>query len=268
MNKTLYFNKEIATIQNEDLREFAKYLRDNAVDYFYVIPASSSGHHHPITELGLSGLLRHSMNAVRVLNYLLGLEQYNQHLTERECDLMRISMLFHDSVKNGWNGSAYTIQTHPTLAAQWIKDMNSKYCKPLLDEEINFIYGCVEAHSGQWNMSKKGEAILPKPATLAQELCHLSDYIGSRRDIEIKYDEDDITEVRFTRDYIDNYMVGFGKYKGHKWSEIRRDKDYVQWLFNTQFDPEAKFKCPEPIWTFAKYEIEGTNDEWDEDYEI
>lgn len=265
MNKQFYFNKEIATILHEDLREFAGYLRDNAVDYFFFIPASSSGKHHPVTELGLSGLLRHSMNVVRVLNYLLELEQYNKHLTERECDLMRIAMLFHDSVKNGWNGSAYTVQNHPTLAAKWIKDMNSKYDKPLLDEEIDFIYSCVESHSGQWNTSKSGESILPRPSTLAQELCHLSDYIGSRRDIEIKYDEDDVIEVQFTHDYIDNYVVGFGKYKGYKWSEVRRDKDYVQWLFNTQFDPESRFKCPEPLFTFCQYEIEGVNAEEDED---
>ena len=267
MNKQLCFNKEIETIQNEDLREFAKYLRDNAVDYFYFIPASSSSNYHPITELGMSGLMRHSMNVVRILNYLLGLEQYKKHLTERECDLMRIAMLFHDSVKNGWNGSAFTLQNHPTLAAQWVKDMNDKYENPLDNEEIDFVYGCIEAHSGQWNTSKKGDPILPKPATLAQELCHLSDYIGSRRDIEIKYEEDDVTEVEFTQDYIDNYVIGFGKYKGNKWGDIKRDKDYVQWLYSTNFDPEAKFRCPEPVATFCQYEIEGYEDDVD-DWEI
>lgn len=269
MNKKLYFKKEIATIKDEHLRSFAEYLRDNTPDYFFIIPASSSGKYHSEAELGLSGLMRHSMNVVRVLNYLLSLEQYKSKLTPRQCDMMRIAMLFHDAVKNGWNGSQYTLQNHPTLAKEWIYEMNTKFANPLPEEDINFICGCVEAHSGEWNTNKKGVAILPKPSSLAEELCHLSDYFGSRVNIEIKYDEDDVTEVQFTQDEINNYVIGFGKHKGYKWSQVRKDRGYVEWLYNTAFDPEAKFKCPEPLWTFAKYEIEGNEEDDDlDDYEI
>lgn len=253
MDKSVFFKKELETIKSEDIRHFAEYLRDNAPDYLYTVAASTTSQYHPLSELGLGGLYRHSMNVTRVLNYLIGIEQYRSKLSDRQRDLMRVAMMFHDAVKLGWNGSQYTVANHPLLAAEWVKNMNNEYDSPIAEEEVEFIADCISSHSGEWNVNKKGEAILPKPVTLAQELCHLADYIGSRRDIEIIHDKDEVTKPVFTSDEIDSYEFTFGKYKGMTFSDVKKeDPDYIKWLYNTRYDINAKFRCPEPLATFCE----------------
>ena len=271
MDKTIFFKNELATIEADDIRAFAEYLRDNAPDYLYTIPASTSSKYHPVSELGIGGLYRHSMNVTRVLNHLLSIDQYKLKLTDRERDLMRVSMMFHDAVKVGWNGSLYTVQDHPLLAAEWVKKMNNEYDDSLLEEEIEFVAANIASHGGQWVTNKKGEQILPKPETLSQELCHLADYLGSRRDVEILHDEDEIMEPVFTKEERDNYKITFGKYKGVAFGDVvREDPDYIEWMYNSHFDEEAKFKVPEPLWTFAKEIIEWDGEAEDDidDWEI
>ena len=47
--KTL-FAKVVNTFKNEDIREFALYCMENLPEYFWSIPASTSGKYHPITD--------------------------------------------------------------------------------------------------------------------------------------------------------------------------------------------------------------------------
>lgn len=268
MNKSIFFKKELATIEADDIRAFAEYLRDNAPDYLYIVAASTTAKYHPVSELGIGGLYRHSMNVTRMLNHLLSIDQYKLKFTDRERDLMRLSMMFHDAVKLGWNGSQYTVANHPLLAAEWIKKMNSEYDEPLSDEDIEFVAANVSAHSGQWTTDRKGKEILPKPETLSQELCHLADYLGSRRDIEILHDDaDEVLAPKFTKEEMLEYKIPFGKYKNIALKDVEaEDPDYIDWMYNNHFDEEAKFKTPEPCWTFCEEIIESRD--WDDDYEI
>lgn len=46
------FENEIAWIHSQDIQQFAKYCVDNLPDYFFTVPASSSGKYHPSYALG------------------------------------------------------------------------------------------------------------------------------------------------------------------------------------------------------------------------
>ena len=59
-DKINLFINEINDIQDENLRAFATELIANADDYFFTVPASSSGKYHPPFDLGDGGLVRHT----------------------------------------------------------------------------------------------------------------------------------------------------------------------------------------------------------------
>ena len=77
MNKSKFFEREIALIQNEDYRNFIKDYLDNYVpDYFWEIGASSSGKYHPQFSQGKGGLVRHTKAVVLFAEELLRMSSY------------------------------------------------------------------------------------------------------------------------------------------------------------------------------------------------
>lgn len=51
------FTKEIGWIHSEKIAKFATYCVNNLPDYFFTVPASSSGKYHPSYALGDGGLV-------------------------------------------------------------------------------------------------------------------------------------------------------------------------------------------------------------------
>ena len=66
MNKIKYFTKEISYIKDESKRRDIEYLINLLPDYFFLIPASSTGAYHPKFALTNSGLVKHTKVAVRI----------------------------------------------------------------------------------------------------------------------------------------------------------------------------------------------------------
>ena len=58
--KISVFINELNYIKDDNLNAFAKELIANAEDYFFTVPASSSGKYHPQFSLGVGGLVRHT----------------------------------------------------------------------------------------------------------------------------------------------------------------------------------------------------------------
>ena len=54
------FKNELNDIQDNNLRQFAIQLLTNAPDYFFTIPASSSGKNHPYFARENNGLVKHT----------------------------------------------------------------------------------------------------------------------------------------------------------------------------------------------------------------
>ena len=65
------FRKELDYIKDDRIRSSCEIILDMLPDYFYEIPASSTGKYHPDFSLGDGGLVRHVKVAVRIAKELL-----------------------------------------------------------------------------------------------------------------------------------------------------------------------------------------------------
>jgi len=219
----------LATIVNEDIREFAKVLVDGLPAYIWEVGASSTGKYHPAYSLGVGGLMRHQIAVVRFLNFFFELEQYNTVFTSRQMDLMRVAGLVHDGRKSGeqsdYERSKFTKFDHPMQMANVIKSFDGKY---LNHEEIEFMANCIESHMGQWNVDKKSSVSLPKPASIYQHFVHLADYLASRKDLTMAFDN--FEQPKMELPDVNTYTINFGKMKGHTIPEIAKiDISYLHW---------------------------------------
>ena len=66
MNKLKYFEKEISYIKDDNKKEDIKKLINKLPDYFFLIPASSTGKYHPKFASTKNGLVKHTKVAVRI----------------------------------------------------------------------------------------------------------------------------------------------------------------------------------------------------------
>ena len=228
----------LTTIVNEDIRKFAEVLVDGLPQYIWEVGASSTGKYHPAYSLGVGGLMRHQIAVVRFLNYFFELEQYNTNFTSREMDLMRVAGLVHDGRKSGeqtdYNRSKFTKFDHPIQMANVIRSYNGKYLNP---DEIEFIANCIESHMGQWNIDRKSGEVLEKPTNDYQRFVHLADYLASRKDLTMAFDNVETPKPVATN--VDDYVVSFGKYKGTKLVDLfKKDHNYCIWLKENSYQRE------------------------------
>lgn len=218
------------TFINEDIKNFAISLLNDLPDYIWHVGASSTGKYHPEYSLGDGGLMRHQVAVVRFLNFFFELEQYKTGMTDREMDLMRVAALIHDGRKSGnqedYNKSKYTRFNHPILMANAVREMNG-----LETAEKEFIAHCIESHMGQWNVDNKTKFELPKPVDDYQRLVHLADYLASRKDLTMAFENSVVNDAEPVQIDVDNYVLSFGKYKGYKLVDVYNMKpDYVSWM--------------------------------------
>ena len=160
-------------------------------DYFFEVPASSTGKYHPSFSLGDGGLLRHTKAAVRIAIELFNDSALN-NFNQNEKDLIIFALTLHDSLKSGLVKSEYTLFEHPILMSDFIK--KSKDELELTDKEIEFVCNCIKTHMGPWTTNYKGEEVLEPPKDKYQRFVHMCDYLASRKFLDIKFNNNEITE--------------------------------------------------------------------------
>lgn len=184
----MIFDEIINSIENEDMKEFAKELIKTIPKYFWEVGASSTGKYHPAYALGELGLARHTCALVRFLNHTFDIDCMGKCFTSRERDMMRIGGMMHDTRKSGdqedFEKNKYTKFNHPLLAADVIRQFDGKF---LNHNEIECIANMISSHMGQWNTDKRSDVVLPLPIDKYQKMLHWADYLASRKDIEIKF---------------------------------------------------------------------------------
>lgn len=219
----------LMTIVNEDIREFAKVLVEGLPSYIWEVGASSTGKYHPAYSLGVGGLMRHQIAVVRFLNYFFELEQYNTKFTSREMDLMRVAGFIHDSRKSGeqsdYERSKFTKFDHPIQMANVIRSYDGQY---LNHDEIEFIAHCIESHMGQWCTDRKSSKVLPKPLDDYQRFVHLADYLASRKDLTMAFDNIETPKSELPN--VDTWTFPFGKHTGKLLVDVFKDnRAYIDW---------------------------------------
>lgn len=225
--KIALFEKEIDYLDGEDFKEFVQKAITLLPDYFFEIPASSSGKFHSALESGFGGLVYHTKAVAKVANYLVNLQQYKEALDPEHRDCIIVAALLHDCLKHNWeNKTGFSVHEHPILAGEFVK--TDERLDGILDNNIREIIGnAIASHSGEWTTSKRSKTVLPSPQTLLEELVHLSDYIASRSDIHILFEED---EAKPTLPDPNEYTLNFGKYSGKTLVYVfEHHRDYLDW---------------------------------------
>ena len=156
-------------------------------DYFFVVPASSTGKYHPDYALGDGGLLRHSKAAIRIGYELLSDPAIGDKYTELEKDLMLMALLIHDGLKSGLEKEKYTRFDHPLLMADFL--MDNEEVLGLEVEEIEFLGDVIKTHMGPWTKDYSGNDVLEKPKTKYQNFVHMCDFLASRKCIFVPFDD-------------------------------------------------------------------------------
>ncbi|NLM62750.1 MAG: HD domain-containing protein [Mollicutes bacterium] len=192
MKKEDMFETELNYIKSERLRKSAKKIINSLPDYFFVIPASSTGKYHPKYTLGKGGLVRHTKVAVKIAYELLITNTFGGEFSDNEKDLIVIALLIHDGLKLGEIPEKYTVFEHPLLIAQKIKEEYRDF--GLTNEEANLLASMLESHMGEWTRNKRGQEILPKPETKYQKFVHMCDYLASRKFINVEFKGNEIVD--------------------------------------------------------------------------
>lgn len=188
--KSTIFNNELELIKNDRLRRSCEVLLNELPDYFYEIPASSTGKYHPKFALGEGGLVRHTKVAVRIAHEIIKTQSIGNVFTDDEKDLILISLMLHDGLKEGFPKEKYTKFDHPILAANFVKDKAN--LTELTSEEVKLISTNISSHMGEWNKSDYSDVTLPLPKNKYQKMVHMCDLLASRKFINVEFDGNDI----------------------------------------------------------------------------
>ena len=193
MNKSLKFSKELEYIKSEKIKNACQKMIELLPDYFFEVPASSTGKYHPEYALGEGGLLRHTKAAVRIAYELLNDPCIGDKYTQDEKDLMIMALILHDGLKSGLNHEKYTRFDHAILIADYIMDNEEEL--GLEVEEIEFLSDAVKTHMGSWTTDYDGVEVLEKPKTKYQNFVHMCDYLASRKCLLVPFDKNDDISV-------------------------------------------------------------------------
>lgn len=183
------FGGELDCISGDLAQHIATTALLQLPDYFWTIPASSSGKYHPKSSLGISGLVRHTKSVFIISEELLTHPLYAP-FEDAVKDNIRVAILLHDGFKSGVGGGEHTVANHPLLIRGNINPLlGLPIGKGLDEEEImdkwNDICNLIETHMGIWNKDKEGQEILQVPTSDPQLFVHLCDFIASRKRIEV-----------------------------------------------------------------------------------
>lgn len=197
LNKIKEVETELNYIDASWIRELTKRIVNHIPDYFFEIPASSTGKYHPEYATGYGGLLRHVKAACKLAKDILSLESIGAKFDSELRDMILAALLLHDACKSGYpNQSKYTMHDHPLLAADLVRDsLEVMLSEAELDDDtsaynniktyIDTVCELIESHMGEWNVNRYSKTILPKPRSEAAAFVHMIDYLASRKYITV-----------------------------------------------------------------------------------
>ena len=191
MKKIELLKREINYVKDEERRKDLKILIKLLPDYFFEIPASSTGKYHPEFALGEGGLLRHTKVAVRMAYELLSNNTVGAKFTDKDKDLIIMALVLHDGVKSGMEHSKYTKFDHPLLVSKLIMENKDKLSLEI--DDVRKLCSMIESHMGGWTYdSYQKKEVLPKPRTAEQRFVHMCDFLASRKFLDVKFLDNDI----------------------------------------------------------------------------
>ena len=188
-DKKKVFKQEFSYIKDADLRKDAEFLIGSLPDYYFEVDASSTGKYHPKYAQGKGGLSRHVKSAVKMAVELLANPSIGGIYSDRDKDLIYLSLLIHDGLKYGKEKEQYTRFDHPILISNFVEEVKDKL--KMTDEDRDKVRKAVESHMGPWNTSSYSDVVLPVSKKPMEKFVHMCDYLASRRFIVLEFDQND-----------------------------------------------------------------------------
>ena len=200
------FETELSFVKDAPLKALVEYVLKKLPEYFFHVPASSTGKYHPAYALGEGGLVRHTKAAVRIFvdlaaagidEWYMNLDTYNPDLYSKEqFDSECVAaLILHDSIKYGIEDIAledipnhHTKFEHPLLAASFLMA-----CAQEIGYEngaqVERVANLISSHMGKWCYSKYSTYVLPTPdmGGWGHKMVHLADYLASRKELEYNF---------------------------------------------------------------------------------
>lgn len=184
MKKANEFKNELEKIVSpHNKNAVTKFLEEVVPDYFWHVPASSTGKYHPDFAQGEGGLVRHTKAAMCVAEELLRLEEFMY----ANRDIVYAAIIIHDCFKYGKEKGRFTRKDHGEICAvEWMRFIMEKSIPVDLDFSKG-VFQCVLWHMGQWSDSNTFERYHCPDEVFLDELriVQLSDYISSRKFIKM-----------------------------------------------------------------------------------
>ena len=142
-------------------------LSSEAPEYFWEVPASTSGYHHPACQ-GDRGLWAHTLMLSTVIERLADSYVQQGRLEEGDIDLAHAAAILHDQRKNGEPPAPAnkSVSDHDLLMADVVRD------SPLDDR----VADAIASHMGPWYDG-------PEPETPLEDLVHTADMVASTASI-------------------------------------------------------------------------------------
>lgn len=183
-DKIAIFNNEINDIVDDGLRKLATEIIASADNYFFTIPASSTGKNHPKFSLGEGGLVRHTKCVAYMVKCLC--ESFD--VDEYKRDMLIVAALAHDIKKQGDcpDGVGHTVHEHPLLAARYVCEVYFVSSITILNGVVSIIADTISSHMGKWGADPQfigDKKPLPMPKSNFEKILQAADYIASRREI-------------------------------------------------------------------------------------
>lgn len=191
MKRLEVLKKEINYVKDSTRRKDLKTLIELLPEYFFEVPASSTGKYHPEFSLGDGGLVRHTKVAVRIAKELLDNNTVGAKFSDLDKDLIIMALILHDGVKSGMEHSRYTKFDHPLLVSKLIMENKDKLSLEI--DDLRKMCSMIESHMGEWTYdSYNQKEVLPKPRTAEQRFVHMCDFLASRKFLDVKFEDNDI----------------------------------------------------------------------------
>lgn len=186
-------SSELEKIRNQELKTLTKKILLDCCDYCCDTPASSTGKYHPISDLGSSGLVRHTKIVCRNVETILKMFPQYDGL---DWDLPYISAILHDMCKYTEKNQEHSHQNHPLLMGEKIRKF-----KPTTQEgwfldytelaaNLERIAICTESHMSRWDTDRDGNKIGEKIKNMEGAILAIADMIGSQKWFNAYFDKD------------------------------------------------------------------------------
>lgn len=196
------FENEIGYIVNETVANIVRDTLDASPECIQVIPAASSGKHHPVYALGDGGLVRHIKAATGIAHSLIETKNFknialgvgaDEETVAIYKDIAYAALILHDCQKPDDSPKHRTVFDHPLKAAKLFKECAKKYVTQdnmeYMKVVVPLIYSCIASHMGEWNTAPYAKGVvLPKPKLGVEHFVHLCDYLASRKFLLFDFD--------------------------------------------------------------------------------